>query len=271
MTTTTATLSCSAHHSGPLWPLGLQECLKNVHKDPRRVTHFALQPPRLFATMTLAALPPRSLSDPALKWSDIFSDSEDESEEKVVRQPQAHLTNRFVEALTDAARHYLEKPKLPSVIESKLDRANVRVEDLEDVPEEHFSDSDEESDQATKLTSLDTKDTMSVFYKPVGEWASLASQPIENARVIKTLHAGAMCEAFIKRGSIAGREITYISKTWILNQRWEGFFSEVWNHPLWQQNLLLNSMIVDGALFASGLPPTVAGQRYPNDHWRVSR
>ncbi len=106
----------------------------------------------------------------------------------VVKQPQTHLTNRFVEALTDAARHYLEKSKLPSVIESKLDRANVRVEDLEDVPEEHFSDSDEESDQATKLTSLDTKDTMSVFYKPVGEWASLASQPIENARVIKTLH-----------------------------------------------------------------------------------
>ncbi|KLO13775.1 hypothetical protein SCHPADRAFT_798816, partial [Schizopora paradoxa] len=36
-----------------------------------------------------------------------------------------------------------------------------------------------------------------------------------------------MCEAFIKQGRIAGREITYISKTWILDQRWEGFFSEV--------------------------------------------
>jgi len=47
-------------------------------------------------------------------------------------------------------------------------------------------------DQPTKLSTLDVKDTMSLFYKPVGEWASLASGPIEDARIIKTLH-GTFC------------------------------------------------------------------------------
>lgn len=36
-----------------------------------------------------------------------------------------------------------------------------------------------------------------------------------------------MCDASIKRGTLQGRSITYISKTWSLTQSWRGFFSEV--------------------------------------------
>lgn len=106
----------------------------------------------------------------------------------VAKLPQAPQTNRFADALMDAASHYSGTLDLPTVIEAKSTPSRGIVGDLEDVAEEQFSDDEEEADQPSKLTLLDTKDTMSTFYKPVGEWAGLASQPIENTRVIKTLH-----------------------------------------------------------------------------------
>lgn len=192
-----ATLSCYSC-SVILWPLALQKC-------GQRCILLALE--LRLAAMALAAMPPIDSN-----WKDVFSDSEDEKEtgawlcyfhpnmllSDVVldltsssKLPLVHLTNRFVDALMDAARQYSEETqesRLPTVIEPNVGSTDGIVGEIEDVGDELFSDSDEGSDRPAKATSLDSTDTMSYFYKPVGDWAALASQPIENTRVVKTLH-----------------------------------------------------------------------------------
>ncbi|KAI5119064.1 hypothetical protein M0805_001523 [Coniferiporia weirii] len=201
-------------------------------------------------------------------------DDEDMPEVFVGATPtsQAASKSKFLLALMRASQLYSSRLRVPSapssfsalpVLQSTLPTigqpllSDMVESDVED--DGVFSSEDEYSDDELlgDRPTLDADQAAQLFYHPTGPWAKFANVPIENSVVISKLNAGAMCEAYIKQGTIQGREITYISKTWLLCQEWEGFFSEMalYSHPSYLQPLqgsvipaIIGVYLVDGAI-----------------------
>ncbi|KAH8110670.1 hypothetical protein DFH11DRAFT_1801994 [Phellopilus nigrolimitatus] len=204
---------------------------------------------------------------------DSDSDSSDEEVVKEVKKEHGPPMNKFLVALTNAVESYssrLRVPFAPSSITSAVEPSPpsivpqphlALVTSMEDISDEDpededtFSSEDEYSDDELlgDKPKLDADQAAKLVYQPTGPWSELANEPIENPVVIAKLAAGAMCEASIKQGTIRGRRITYISKTF----EWDGFFSEMalYSHPAYLRPLqgiviptIIGLYLVDGAI-----------------------
>ncbi|KAL5533674.1 hypothetical protein ACEPAG_134 [Sanghuangporus baumii] len=153
--------------------------------------------------------------------------------------------NKFIASLINAVLSYSARlrvpvppsvhPKSPRELSTTLPRPKLLNEIASDSSDE--SDSEKESGSSTDTfddaellsnrPSFSAEEAMGLFYQPSYPWAAVADKPIENATVISKLYEGANCEAYIKRGLLDGRTIMYISRTWKLSEKWEGFFSEL--------------------------------------------
>ncbi|KAL5494697.1 hypothetical protein ACEPAI_158 [Sanghuangporus weigelae] len=153
--------------------------------------------------------------------------------------------NKFIASLINAVLSYsaqLHIPVPPSVYPKSLRELSTtlpRPKLLNEIASDSSDESDSEKESGSSTDTFDDTELLSnrpkfsaeeatrLFYQPSYPWAAIAEKPIENATVISKLYEGANCEAYIKRGSLDGRAITYISRTWKLSEKWEGFFSEL--------------------------------------------
>ncbi|KAK7064457.1 Serine/threonine protein kinase [Favolaschia claudopus] len=65
------------------------------------------------------------------------------------------------------------------------------------------------------------------IYVPHGKWSWAAGLAFRETEPSVRLSSGIMCAAFVKTGHIGLRPVKLISKMWLVNQDWYGFFSEL--------------------------------------------
>ena len=162
----------------------------------------------------------------------------------------------FLQAISNAIVKHDDRLPIPSSSKVKLsdlpspvDSGLVFQSESALLPHEDFSDSDDEEDtkQSKALAEVDEDVAKMLLYTPTGKWASFANEPIVDVEVVADLNnsskllvapevslvsnstwlAGAKYDAYLKRGTLGGKRITYISKTWKFYEEWEGLFSEV--------------------------------------------
>ncbi|KAF5368349.1 hypothetical protein D9758_002429 [Tetrapyrgos nigripes] len=61
------------------------------------------------------------------------------------------------------------------------------------------------------------------LYQPSGKWEWIKDLPLVD-KESTFLSDGAMCNAYIKKGEIGGKEITYVCKSWRTSVEWDGGF-----------------------------------------------
>ncbi|KAL5519512.1 hypothetical protein ACEPAH_1195 [Sanghuangporus vaninii] len=153
--------------------------------------------------------------------------------------------NKFIASLINAVLSYSAQlcvpvpPSVPRKSSRELSSTLPRPKLLNEIASDSSDESDSEKESGSSTDTFDDAELLSnrprfgaeeatrLFYQPSYPWAAVADKPIENATVISKLYEGANCEAYIKRGLLDGRTITYISRTWKLSEKWEGFFSEL--------------------------------------------
>ncbi|KAJ7071319.1 hypothetical protein C8F01DRAFT_427424 [Mycena amicta] len=65
------------------------------------------------------------------------------------------------------------------------------------------------------------------IYNPPKKWEWTAGLPFTDTEPRMPLSSGGMCSAFVKTGLIGDQPLKYVSKIWLTNTKWRGFFSEL--------------------------------------------
>ncbi|KAF7306651.1 Serine/threonine protein kinase [Mycena indigotica] len=65
------------------------------------------------------------------------------------------------------------------------------------------------------------------IYHPTKKWEWTSGLAFKDTEPRVPLSSGTMCSAFIRTGLIGDRPLQYVSKLWLTNAKWQGFFSEL--------------------------------------------